>query len=313
MAQAASRRRPRRRVLVAPVETDSYRLAFEHAGIGVAVHDPEGAAVSVNAALRELLGREPRDFTALVAMVHRDERAGLDERLRAVVAGDVPTVVCEHRLEHPDGTDRCVRLHVTGALDHAGELVAVVVHAIDVTEQRERARELLHQTLHDSLTGLPNRTLLRDRLDHALSRMARTGQPRVALLYLDLDHFKDVNDSLGHAGGDVALVEAANRLRGAVRPSDTVARFGGDEFVVCCEDISHADEAVNMAQRILAAMRAPFHPDSDELRLATSIGIAFARHPGTTADELLREADRALYTAKRAGRDRYAVHFPTPT
>jgi diguanylate cyclase (GGDEF)-like protein/PAS domain S-box-containing protein len=293
-------------VLRAPIESDPFRLAFEHGVVGIAVHDPAGELLSVNPAMRALLGRERVDLAGLVNAVHPEERMGLHRRVRSLVAGEGTTLVAEHRIEHEDGT-RCVRLHVSAATDRGGAVVAVVTHAIDVTEQYEHARDLLHQTLHDALTGLPNRTLLRDRLEHALSRTARSSTIGLALLYLDLDHFKSVNDSLGHACGDEVLVEAANRLQAAVRPSDTVARFGGDEFVVCCEDIRSSTETVNLAERILAAMRAPFHPSEHEVLLSTSIGIAIAQRPGETADELLRDADAALYAAKRAGRDRFDI------
>jgi diguanylate cyclase (GGDEF)-like protein/PAS domain S-box-containing protein len=306
LAQAASRRRQRRRALRAPIETDPFRLAFEHGAIGIAVHDPAGGMVSVNPAMRALLGREPVDLAALVDAVHPEERMGFHRRLRALVAGDGTLMVAEHRLDDTAGT-RCIRLHVSTATDRSGAVVALVTHAVDVTEQHAHARELLHQTLHDALTGLPNRTLLRDRLEHALSRAARASQSGIALLYLDLDHFKSVNDTHGHACGDAVLVEAATRLQAAVRPSDTVARFGGDEFVVCCEDIHGLTETVNLARRILVAMRAPFHPAEHELRLSTSIGIALARRPGETAEELLRDADAALYAAKNAGRDRFEI------
>jgi diguanylate cyclase (GGDEF)-like protein/PAS domain S-box-containing protein len=297
-------------VLRAPIESDPFRLAFEQGAIGIAVHDPAGEPVSVNPAMRALLGRERVDLAGLVNAVQPEERMGLHRRMRSLVAGDGTTLVAEHRVDHPDGT-RCVRLHVSTATDRGGAVIAIVTHAVDVTEQYEHARDLLHQTLHDALTGLPNRTLLRDRLEHALSRTARASSGTgLALLYLDLDHFKSVNDSLGHACGDEVLVEAANRLQAAVRPSDTVARFGGDEFVVCCEDISSSTETVNLAERILAAMRAPFHPSDHEVLLSTSIGIALAQRPGETADELLRDADAALYAAKRAGRDRFALSAP---
>ena len=186
--------------------------------------------------------------------------------------------------------------------------MSLVTHAVDVTEQRAHAQELLHQTLHDPLTGLPNRTLLRDRLGHALSRSVRVEESSVALLFLDLDYFKLVNDSLGHAAGDAILVEAAPRLRATVRPSDTVARFGGDEFVVCCEDVRSGTETIAMAERILATMRDPFIAGGQELRLSTSIGIALATRPDETPEALLRDADTALYVAKGEGRDRYEIY-----
>lgn len=308
MAQAASRRRQRRRGFVAPVEVDTYRLAFDHAPIGIAIHDATGGVIAVNAAMRELVGRDHVDHGALVEAIEEDERALLARQLRALATGEHTGLVAEHRVVRPDGSGVRIRLHVTATHDAAGSVESLVTHAVDVTEQREHTQELLHQTLHDPLTGLPNRTLLVDRLDHALSRTTRGDGTSVALLFLDLDHFKLVNDSLGHPTGDAILVEAAARLRAAVRPSDTVARFGGDEFVVCCEDVRAGTETIAMAERLLTTMRDPFVAGGQELRLSTSIGIALATRPGETAEGLLRDADTALYVAKGDGRDRFEVY-----
>jgi diguanylate cyclase (GGDEF)-like protein/PAS domain S-box-containing protein len=306
MAQAASRRR-RRRELVEPAEVDPYRLAFEHAPIGIAVHSPSGELVTANRAMRDLLGGERADLAGLLDAVDGEERAVLQRELQALVAGESPGFVEEHRLLRPDGTGVRVRLHASAAVDADGHVEALVTHAVDVTEQRAHAQELLHQTLHDPLTKLPNRTLLLDRLGHALSRSVRE-ESTVALLFLDLDYFKLVNDTLGHAAGDAILVEAAARLQAAVRPSDTVARFAGDEFVVCCEDVRRGTETIAMAERLLATMRESFSAGGHEVRLSTSVGIALATRPEQSPEELLRDADTALYVAKGEGRDRYEIY-----
>lgn len=308
MAHAASRRRQRRRVPVTPIERDPFRLAFDHAPVGIAIHDPVGEIVAVNPAMTELLGLEHVDLAGFLAIVHPDERVGLHRRLRSLMAEEAPAVVAEHRLVRPDGSRLSVRLHLTATYDRTGAIASLVTHAVDVTEQRAHAQELLHRTLHDALTGLPNRTLLVDRLGHALSRAERVEDMSVALLFLDLDHFKLVNDSLGHACGDAILVEAAARLRATVRPSDTVARFGGDEFVVCCEDVRSGTETISMAERILVAMREPFTTSGQDLRVSTSIGIALATRAGDTPEALLRDADTALYVAKGSGRDRFEIY-----
>jgi diguanylate cyclase (GGDEF)-like protein/PAS domain S-box-containing protein len=308
MAEAASRRRRRRRVLVTPVERDPFRVAFEHAPVGIAIHDPVGEIVAVNPAMCRLLGRDRVDLAGLIEVVHPDERVSLHRRLRSLIAGEAPDVVAEHRLIRADGTRLSVRVHVAATSDRTGSIASLVTHAVDVTEQLAQTRDLLHQTLHDALTGLPNRTLLVDRLGHALSRAERVDDMSVALLFLDLDHFKLVNDSLGHACGDAILVEAAARLRATVRPSDTVARFGGDEFVVCCEDVRSGTETISMAERILRAMREPFTTSGQDLRLSTSIGIALATRPDDTPEALLRDADTALYVAKGGGRNRYEIY-----
>ncbi len=166
----------------------------------------------------------------------------------------------------------------------------------------ERTEELREAAVHDALTDLPNRKLLVDRLELALARQLRTGRD-VALLFLDLDRFKLLNDSRGHAIGDQVLVTVAERLRQVVRPSDTVARFGGDEFVVVCEDVDGVGDATGLGERIARALDTPFTVEGGEVFLSASVGISMAG-PGSSAEELLRDADSAMYRAKEQGRSR---------
>jgi diguanylate cyclase (GGDEF)-like protein len=166
----------------------------------------------------------------------------------------------------------------------------------------ERTEALREAAVHDALTRLPNRTLLVDRLEQALARQLRGGRS-VSLLFLDIDRFKLLNDSRGHAIGDQVLVTVAERLRQVVRPSDTVARFGGDEFVVVCEDVDGVADATRLAERIAGALEAPFPVEGGEVFLSVSVGISMAG-PGSSAEELLRDADAAMYRAKEQGRSR---------
>lgn len=169
-------------------------------------------------------------------------------------------------------------------------------------EREHAARELARQAMHDPLTGMPNRVLLRDRLEQALGRLARRGET-IAVLVLDLDGFKAVNDELGHEVGDCLLVAVARRLSGVLRSGDTAARVGGDEFVILCEDIRGAHQAVAVAQRVSAALAEPVAtgPGGGEVHVHASIGIALASGAGTRAEELLRDADAAMYRAKDHG------------
>jgi diguanylate cyclase (GGDEF)-like protein len=184
-------------------------------------------------------------------------------------------------------------------------LTLLVTALIEVLQRRRReaqALEMAHQALHDALTGLPNRLLVAERLDQAVERSSRTGS-EVAVLFIDLDHFKLINDSRGHAAGDELLVITAERLRRVVRPDDVVARFGGDEFVIVCEDDSAAFEASVLAERITQALREPVLVNGEEVFLSASVGIATSDGAGSP-ENLLRDADAAMYRAKEKGRDR---------
>jgi diguanylate cyclase (GGDEF)-like protein len=190
--------------------------------------------------------------------------------------------------------------------DDAGsfEFYSGVMH--DISERKRFESELAHQATHDALTGLPNRVLLLDRLEQALQR-ARRHHKRVAVLFLDLDRFKVVNDSLGHSVGDRLLVSIAERLGTVVRPGDTIARFGGDEFVVLCEDLETQADAVAVAERVNAVISGPFEIDDAEVFVGVSIGIAFPDDIEAEAGTLIRDADAAMYRAKERGRARYEV------
>ncbi|MHA6912135.1 putative bifunctional diguanylate cyclase/phosphodiesterase [Ralstonia pseudosolanacearum] len=180
---------------------------------------------------------------------------------------------------------------------------AVLVSLVDITQIREAQQRIRHLATHDTLTGLLNRCALEDRLEHALA-LARRNRSRVSVMFLDLDRFKNVNDTLGHQFGDQLLREVAARLQACAREADTVARLGGDEFVVMLESLDGVGTR-RVAERILAAIGAPFHIDGQELFLGVSIGIAVAPHDGDDPHTLLRKADAAMYLAKERGRNNF--------
>src|SRR3954447_9233252 len=182
--------------------------------------------------------------------------------------------------------------------DVDGELVN---RAIRYAMERKRTElELAHNALHDALTGLPNRALFRDRVDLALRRMRRQSRA-VAVMFLDLDRFKFVNDSLGHQAGDELLVAVGKRLSALMRPSDTVARFGGDEFLVLCEHLDDDGQAMALAQRLHAGICTPVEVRGEEVYVGTSVGVACTRDAGVDPERLISDADQAMYRAKRAG------------
>ncbi|HET7082515.1 MAG TPA: EAL domain-containing protein, partial [Candidatus Limnocylindria bacterium] len=183
---------------------------------------------------------------------------------------------------------------------------SALVH--DITLRKELEMQLQHQAFHDSLTGLANRALFRDRVAHALARQARS-HGAVSVLFSDLDDFKTVNDSLGHDAGDQLLVAVAERLRAVMRPEDTTARFGGDEFAILLEDTDEAG-ARRAAERILEALRSPFEFHGRQVVMRASIGAAVTFDSGIEPDDLLRQADLAMYTAKTSGKGRFAFYEP---
>jgi diguanylate cyclase len=227
------------------------------------------------------------------------------ERIQAA-APHVPIVILSGDSDEERATEAVFR----GAQDylvkrdaHAGLLARAVRYAI---ERKRTELELAYMAMHDSLTGVANRTLFMDRLELALARGSRTSN-WIAVIFLDLDRFKTVNDSLGHDVGDLLLAAAADRLRGLIRPTDTLARFGGDEFMVLCDELEDEAAAVRVAERLVAGMTEPFTVESRELRVGVSCGIAMARADETSADELIRNADKTMYRAK-GQRRRYAIY-----
>jgi diguanylate cyclase (GGDEF)-like protein/PAS domain S-box-containing protein len=285
-------------LLASGVAAQRFRGAFEDAPIGMAVHGRDGALLEVNAQLCRLLGRARETLLALSIddLVHPEDRRESQAERHQVIAGNIPVGRRETRLLHADG--RVVGVVISSSIVRsAEEHVELVVHVEDVSERKAMEARLTHQALHDGLTHLPSRALFLDRLEIALRHGEREGSP-VSILFLDLDRFKAINDSHGHEVGDAVLTAVARRLAALVRPGDTAARFGGDEFTILC-DGADAAEARLIAERIADAIEAPIRlPRQSDMRLRLSIGIATAGPPSVTADILVRDADMAMYAAK---------------
>jgi diguanylate cyclase (GGDEF)-like protein len=209
---------------------------------------------------------------------------------------------------HADGSWRVLEWTGTDLSDDPA-VGGIVINSRDVSERKALEDALIHQAFHDALTGLANRALFTDRIGHALARSER--QPRrLAVLFLDLDDFKTVNDTLGHAAGDRLLAEIGQRIAAELRAGDTAARLSGDEFAVLLEDITEDDAATVTATRVLQAIERPLTIDGHELRMSASAGIAYGHGSSETADDLLAEADVAMYHAKEQGKARHATFVP---
>jgi len=275
----------------------------------MALADLEGRCIEVNHKLCEILGWSEDRLVGmnLGALAHPEDTASDAEMMRRVMAGKLSDFTLEHRYMNARGTTVWGRLSVAVVRDESGAPVHFIAQLEDVTDRKEVEERLLRQALNDPLTGLHNRSMFMDRLTHALARSERLRGP-VAVLFVDLDHFKAVNDVHGHTVGDEVLRAAAEKLLGVVRPSDTVARMGGDEFAVLCEDMRSEKDAVIVAQRLCAAFQAPLELDSAPLSISASIGIAFAQE-GDDPDTLMRNADAAMYRVKEGGRGTYEIYL----
>ncbi|HEX9998028.1 MAG TPA: EAL domain-containing protein [Abditibacterium sp.] len=287
---------------------------FDTAADAIIIVDRDGQITFANEAAARIFGLLRDEITSRTIYDSAWQYAALDggefdpseNPFHRVRATGEPVYEVQYGVANFDGARVIVSVNAAPLLDARGNFSGMVASFTDVTERRTLEDRLKYQAFHDSLTGLANRSLLRDRLEHALVRRDKRATP-IAVLFIDLDNFKYINDSLGHAVGDELIVEISSRLRVSLRAGDTAARFGGDEFVVLLELLDNAHYAIQVAERLLETLREPFFLSGREVFTTPSIGIAFSSGSYDHPDELLRHADAAMYEAKRRGKARYEV------
>ena len=290
------------------VSETSFRDILDNAPIGMAVVSLGGYFVLVNRALCNIVGYEKEDLQHLTFqdITHPDDLNADLANLQQVIDGVSNSYRMEKRYLHKAGHIVWAQLTVTAQRDAFGHPIIFIAQIEDISDRKRLQGQIYKLAYYDALTELPNRRLLKDRLKQALNQ-AKRFQRSLAVMFLDLDHFKEVNDSLGHDAGDELLKIIAGRLIACVRGADTVCRQGGDEFIIVLEEIAHPGDAASVAEKIIEAINQPILLQGETVRITTSIGIAVYPVNGTDdAMTLIKDADRAMYDAKDKGRNGYS-------
>ena len=290
---------------------ERFALSLRGANDGLWDWDFRTGRIHFSSRWKSMLGYEPHEVEDgpedWFNLVHHEDLAELKTQIKSHISGMTPHLEHEHRIRQKDGSYAWVLTRGQAVRDDTGKAFRIAGSQTDITLRKRAEAQLAHDALHDALTGLPNRTLFMDRLCQACHRAKRSADKRCALLFMDLDRFKVINDSLGHLAGDQLLRQVSGRVQSCVRTSDTVARMGGDEFAVLLEEIQADLEATAFAQRILEQMATPFQIEGHDVYTSGSIGIAVFDALTSTPDDMLRNADAAMYHAKDQGRSRSAL------
>jgi diguanylate cyclase (GGDEF)-like protein/PAS domain S-box-containing protein len=289
---------------------ERFRSLVQNTSDIITILDADGTIDYISPAVERVTGYKPEEQIGTDAFrpVHPDDREQALSIFAEVLKSPGLHPPLEFRMPHKDGSWRYLE-HVVNNLLEDPAVRGVVVTSWDVTERKALEEQLRHQAFHDPLSGLPNRALFMDRLEHAFVRANRRGD-KIAVLFTDLDNFKVINDSLGHEVGDQLLVAVAERIKHCLRPEDTAARLGGDEFTILIEAVDSMTDAVRVAERIAEILQPPFALDQHEVFSTTSIGIALSSPLQKQPADLLRHADLAMYRAKHKGKARYEVFEP---
>ena len=288
---------------------ERFRSAFNYAPIGIALVSPDGRWLKTNNALHEMFEYGEEEFLArdFQSMLHEADLGGALIKLHELLSGKIPACQAEQRYLSKSGKIVWVSWSVSTATDAESQRPNLIFQIQDITEKKLAEAQLEYKASHDALTGLPNRALFMTRLETALVKAKANADYKVSVLFIDLDRFKIVNDSLGHQIGDELLVGIAARLHDCLRPSDLVARLGGDEFTILVEGKYEQGEVVRIAERINEKFASPFNLSGHEIFSSASIGILHASENHQTPADMMRDADTAMYQAKRGGKARHEV------
>ncbi|MEN8162994.1 MAG: EAL domain-containing protein [Acidobacteriota bacterium] len=291
------------------------RVAVDGAGDGLWEWDFRTGDVYFSPRCSAILGFSAEEATETpnrwLDRVHPDDLKFLHARLDAHIEGARGTFECEHRLVNGFGDPHWILARGRAVRDLEGRVTSIAGFLMDTTDRRRQEEQAIHRSLHDELTGLANRGLFIDRVERALSIPDRDGGGDLSVLFIDLDHFKQVNDLYGHGAGDRVLIEVGRRLESVLRPGDTVARLGGDEFGILLDNVQGVDLAIHIAERILNLLSQPVAVGRNEMVVYASIGIATSENRYEDAASIIDDADLAMYRAKSLGRSRYQVCNPT--
>ncbi len=299
------RAQSRRRYDVLHANDEAFRALVQHLQDIITVHDAQGITLYESPSTSRLLGYPPGAMVGRIPFdsIHPKDVARTREAFAKLLKGEPPKIPVEFRFRHAKGHWIYLEALGNNLLDHPG-IRGVVITSRDVSERKKAEKRNQYLLQHDGLTGLPNRLLMQDRLQQAIVK-ARRGGGLVALMFIDLDRFKTVNDSFGRVIADALLQQVAQRLRNCLRDTDTVARLGGDEFIIMLPDAATAQVVGEVAQRVLTEFSRPFRDGDQEMYVSASIGISLFPRDGSDPDELVKHADRAMYSAKDSGRNMY--------
>lgn len=288
---------------------ERFRSAFNYAPIGISLVAPTGKWLKVNHALCKILGYTQEEFleSDFQSMLFPEDLGNTLIKMHELLSGKIPTCQLEQRYLHKSGRTVWAAWSVSMASDANTKSPNLIFQIQDITDKKIAEKKLQYEATHDSLTNLPNRSFFMSRLKTALEKTLDKRNYKVSILFIDLDRFKIINDSLGHLVGDELLINIAERLRECLRPNDMVARLGGDEFTILVEGDYDVNEVIGIAERIQAKFAVPFNLSGHEVYSSASIGILHNSDNHLAAEDMMRDADTAMYQAKRAGKARHEV------